>query len=140
LLAACGLMGGLAILEAIGMVTGGTIIGQAESASRVLIPITALLTVIYLMSAQYIGPIGKQAVREIIAGRLRAFFWGGVITLGLIIPFSAILLRHTAGLDSLLFKILAVIGEIVCGLSLTFIIMKTGAYNPLAPLSRPMSA
>ena len=137
---ACGLLGGFAFLEAIGMFSGGTIIKQAETASGVLIPITALLTVIYLISTQYIGPIGKQAVKEIISGHLSALFWGGVIIVGLIMPFLALLLGYAGVTTSPVLNILAVIGEIICGLSLTFIIMEIGAYNPLAPLSHPMSA
>jgi formate-dependent nitrite reductase membrane component NrfD len=134
LFVAAGLLGGFALFEGIGIICG-TDTGQAGTGGGILLGITALLLGIYLLSAQYMGPIGKQATKEIISGHLSVLFWGGAVIVGLIMPLSALLLGHAAVTTSFVSNILTMIGQIIGGLSLIFIIMEIGAYNPLAPLS-----
>ena len=130
----CGVLGGLGLSTIIAFGNGQVNI-VAETASRWLLIINALLIVIYLWRATCRGQTGKQSVVEQIRGQFAPVFWAGVITMGIIIPVVIAFASYFAGEASAVLLVIGVGCEITGGLSLRYCILKAGAYRPLLKLS-----
>jgi len=133
----CSILGGLGLTVALGMLGGNGNIDllAAESGSRILLIINAVLILVYLWGAFYMGPSGKAAVKEIVQGRAALVSWLGVFFIGIIIPLIAGLLGYLGINVSHTFLLLAVVSEIIGGLSLRYIMLKGGVYSPLIQIS-----
>ena len=127
-----GLLGGFALLMGLTL-TGlaATDLLALEETSRFFMVAGALLLIIFLWSATYMGETAKASVKRLITGALAPVFWIGLIILGIIIPLVASLLSfgdvHVA--PATLFA--AILCEIVGGLSLRYCLLKGGMYAPL---------
>jgi formate-dependent nitrite reductase membrane component NrfD len=128
-----GILGGLAVLMAI-MLVSGNMAGLAgvEEISRALMIAGALALIIYLWSATYMGATAKASVRELVTGRIAAVFWIGLVVLGIVIPLGVSLLSLRLEFSPAVL-IGAVISEIIGGLSLRYCLLKGGEYSPLIP-------
>ena len=58
-----------------------------------------------------------------------------MVLLGLIMPFIVALLGYVGMHVPKIMLLFSVVGEIICGLSLTYVILRCGAYSPLIPTS-----
>ena len=58
-----------------------------------------------------------------------------MVLLGTIMPFIVALLGHRGVDVSKLILFFGAVGQFICGLSLTYVILKGGAYSPLIPVS-----
>ncbi len=130
-----GVLDGFALVIAVAMFGGNVDILAAEDASRILLIITATLIAIYLWSATYMGPSGRQSVIELIRGSLAPVLWIGVVFCGIILPVAISLSTYFGGEASSLLLITAIISEMIGAFALKYSILKAGVYAPLIPVS-----
>jgi len=129
----CGVLDGFALILTIGLFGGNVDIMAAEAGSRWLLIINAFIITIYLWSATYMGPTGKQSVIELIKGRIAPVLWVGVILCGIIIPMGISISSYFVGEASPPLLIMAVICEMAGAVSLKYCILKSALYRPLIP-------
>lgn len=90
-------LAGFAALPLVVMVFGGaaTLAGVApvvEPALMVLLPANALLLLIYVWGMATATAAARESVRRLLSGECRLSFWGGVVGVGLVLPFLAVAL------------------------------------------------
>ena len=129
----CGILDGFALTLVTGLLGDNMEMGGAEAGSRLLLIVNAFLITIYLWSAVYTGPTGKQSVMEIIRGRLSAVLWLGVLLCGIVAPFAISIASYFAAEASPPLLITAVVLEMVGAFSLKYTILKSARYSPLIP-------
>ncbi|MBP1706780.1 MAG: padX1 [Chloroflexi bacterium] len=127
----CGFSGGLAIL--MGIVVGGSEsqIMSVENVTRVTLISFAVILIVYLWNSTYSSTAARDAVARMVGGSIASVFWVGVILLGVVIPIAisvATLFSHEPQVGLL---IIATICEIIGGLTLRYVILKSGVYSPL---------
>lgn len=127
----CGIMGGLGLSIVIALNSSQFDITAAETGSRWLLIINALLVATYLWRAANRETTGKQSVLEQIQGSTAPIFWIGVVVLGIIIPLIIAFSSYLVGEASAILLVTGVLCEIVGGLALRYCILKGGAYTPL---------
>lgn len=132
---ACGLLGGFAILQIIGVLGGNVDLIGIEFGSLALLFITAIFIITYTWGVSYSGPYGKTALKELLKGKVSPAFWLGVVLLGIVMPFAIALLSYKGMQVSKMVLFVGAVGKIICGLSLTYAVLKSGGYRPLIPLS-----
>jgi formate-dependent nitrite reductase membrane component NrfD len=131
----CGILGGFGLAVIIALNGGHVDIAAAETGSRWLLIINALLIATYLWRATLKGSAGKQSVMEQMQGSVAPIFWLGVVTLGIIIPLAIAFSSFFAGDISAALLVAGVACEIIGSLALRYCILKAGAYRPLLPIS-----
>jgi len=129
----CGLLGGFGLIVLIGLFDNNINIAIAESGSRWLLIINALLVISYLWTAVNRDSTGKQSVVEQMRGKVAPVFWTGIVTLGIVIPLAVAAVSYFAGHASSGILVAGVACEIVGGLTLRYCILKVGIYKPLFP-------
>ena len=130
-----GVLDGFALVMTIALFGGKVDIMAAEAGSRVFLIAAAILMAIYLWSATYIGPAGRQSVVELLRGGIAPILWVGVVLCGIILPVSISVATYFAGEASSLVLIVAIISEMIGAFSLKYCILKAGIYAPLIPTS-----
>jgi len=128
-----GVLDGLALILTIGLFGGHVDIRAAETGSRWLLMINAFILTIYLWSATYMGPTGRQSVTELIKGRIAPVLWVGVILCGIIIPMGVSVTSYLVGAVSSPLLIMAIGCEMMGAVSLKYCILKGALYKPLIP-------
>lgn len=131
----CGILGGFGLSVAIALFGGDVDLAVAETGSRWLLIINALLIAIYLWRASQRGETGKQSVLEQLQGGIAPVFWIGVVACGIVIPVVVAFTSYFVGEVSLSLILSGVVCEVVGGLSLRYCVLKAGAYRPLLPVS-----
>ena len=132
----CGILGGFGIAVIIALTTGDIELAAAETGSRWLLVINAIVIILYLWMASRREMTGSQSVLQHIRGELAVPFWAGIVTLGIVIPIIIAftgLVFHDMPSGVLLF---GVVCEIIGGLALRYCVLKAGAYKPL--VARPV--
>lgn len=122
-----GLCGGLAILLAINLgdpAQATAVVGVM----RVVLVAFAVFMAVYLWIATYESEAARDSVARVVKGNIAPVFWIGVVLLGIIMPIA--ILFTSAAVASL---IITVVGVIVGGVSLRYVILKAGLYSPLVP-------
>jgi formate-dependent nitrite reductase membrane component NrfD len=115
---------------------GGNItLSAAETGSRWLLIINALLIIIYLWTAANREATGKKSVMEQMRGNLAPVFWIGIVLLGIIIPLTIAFTSLITGEISSALLIAGVVCEVIGGLALRYCILKAGAYKPLIAIA-----
>jgi formate-dependent nitrite reductase membrane component NrfD len=127
-----GLLGGTALLMGIGLLWGGADRAVELDLIRWLLVIDAFVVITYLLSASYMGPGGKESVRELIQGGLAPVFWVGVVLCGILVPGISLYLGGELSVPWLAADVILILVG-VCGLN--YCILKGGLYNPLVPVS-----
>lgn len=130
-----GIMGGFGLAVIIALSGGQVDMATAETGSRWLLIINALLIATYLWRATLKGSAGKQSVMEQMQGSVAPIFWLGVVTLGIIIPLAIAFSSFFAGEASAALLVIGVACETIGSLALRYCILKGGAYRPLLPIS-----
>lgn len=131
----CGILGGFGLSVVIALNGGHVDITAAETGSRWLLIINALIIVIYLWRAANREPTGKQSVMEQMRGSVAPIFWAGIVVLGIIIPVAIAFSSYFAEETSALLLVAGVACEVIGGLALRYCILKAGAYTPLVTVS-----
>jgi formate-dependent nitrite reductase membrane component NrfD len=132
----CGVLSGFGLSVAIAIGGGNVDLGVAETGSRWLLIINALLIAIYLWSAANRETTGKQSVMEQVRGSNAPVFWVGIVVLGIIIPLVIAFSSYFIGEVSSALLIFGVACEIAGGLALRYCVLKAGAYKPLVAVAR----
>ena len=132
-----GLLGGFALLMGLAIVGIAAVdLIALEEASRFFMVAGILLLVIYLWSATYMNETAKASVKKLIAGSLAPIFWIGLIFIGLLVPLVVSVLSYADVHLASGVLLLAIICEIIGGLSLRYCLLKAGAYAPLIITNR----
>lgn len=128
-----GVADGLALVTGVGRVTGGINAASVESATRVVLIVNSLLILTYLINARYQSATAELSVKELIVGRLAVVFWGGIVVLGITVPFVISIVSLFAGEASLPILVVAIICHTIGAFSLKYGVLKVGIYRPLLP-------
>jgi formate-dependent nitrite reductase membrane component NrfD len=132
----CGILGGFGLSVVIALNGGNIALSAAETGSRWLLIINALLIIIYLWTAANREVTGKKSVMEQMRGSLAPVFWIGIVLLGIIIPLAIAFTSLMTGEVSSALLIAGVVCEVIGGLSLRYCVLKAGAYKPLVAILR----
>ena len=127
----CGLLGGFGLIVLIALFGNNINIAIAESGSRWLLIINALLIIAYLWTAVNRDATGKQSVVEQMRGKVALIFWIGIVALGIVIPLAVAAISYFAGHASAGILVAGVACEIIGGVTLRYCILKVGIYKPL---------
>jgi formate-dependent nitrite reductase membrane component NrfD len=127
----CGIMGGFGLSVIIALNGGNVALSAAETGSRWLLIINALLIVVYLWTAANRETTGRKSVMEQMRGNLAPVFWIGIVALGIVIPLAIAFSSYIAGEASPALLITGVVCEVIGGLALRYCVLKAGAYKPL---------
>lgn len=127
----CGFSGGLAIMLAIAIGGDAATLTAIENITRVTLISFAILLAVYLWNTTYNSAVARDAVKRVVGGEIAVFFWIGVVLFGVIIPIVISIATYymTDAPQALLLT--AVATEIIGGLSLRYVILKGGMYQPL---------
>ena len=93
----CGILGGFGLSVVIALNGGNIVLSAAETGSRWLLIINALLIVIYLWTAANREATGKKSVLEQMRGSLAPVFWIGIVLLGIVIPLTIAFIQLNYG-------------------------------------------
>lgn len=127
----CGFSGGIAILLGISLGGSEVQITSIENVARITLIAFAVILIVYLWNATYSSAVAKDAVARMMSGDIAAIFWVGVIILGIIIPIGVSIGSYYSGGASSALLITAVVSEVIGGLALRYVILKSGTYIPL---------
>jgi len=129
-----GVADGLALVMAVGLVTGEDVIATAESATRIMLIINSLLILSYLVNANYQSTTAELSVRELIRGKLAWVFWLGIVALGIAVPFVISIVSYFSGAEATAgLLVFAIICHTIGAFSLKYGVLKVGIYRPLLP-------
>jgi sulfite dehydrogenase (quinone) subunit SoeC len=133
-----GLWGGAEVTLGISLANGNLEAGAGvENWIRILLIGFVLLVPVYLISIRYASLNGQASVRSITAGQWALLFWLAVVVMGMLIPAVAVIVSFGLGLEQTPSALLYF--AILCGLagdlSLRYLILRCGMYNPLIPSS-----
>jgi formate-dependent nitrite reductase membrane component NrfD len=129
-----GVADGLALVMAVGLVTGEDVIATAESATRIMLILNSLLIVSYLVNANYQSTTAELSVKELIRGKLAWVFWLGIVALGIVVPFVISIVSYFSGAESTTgLLVFAIICHTIGAFSLKYGVLKVGIYRPLLP-------
>jgi formate-dependent nitrite reductase membrane component NrfD len=127
-----GIADGLALIMGVGLATGEEVIPAAESVTRWLLIINALLIIFYLVNANYQSTTAELSVKELVRGHVAWVFWGGIVLLGIVVPFViSIVGLFTEEATGLL--IFAIVCHTIGAFSLKYGVLKVGIYRPILP-------
>jgi formate-dependent nitrite reductase membrane component NrfD len=132
----CGVLGGFGLSVIIALNGGNIALSAAETGSRWLLIVNALLIIVYLWAAANREATGKKSVTEQMRGSLAPAFWIGIVLLGIIIPLVIVFTSLIMGEISSAFLITGVVCEVIGGLALRYCVLKAGAYKPLVAIPR----
>ncbi len=127
----CGILGGFGLSVVIALNGGHVDIMAAETGSRWLLIINALIIAIYLWAAANREPTGKQSVIEQMRGSVAPIFWIGIVVLGIIIPLAIAFSSYFVVKVESALLVTGVACEVAGGLALRYCVLKAGAYKPL---------
>jgi formate-dependent nitrite reductase membrane component NrfD len=127
----CGFSGGLAIMVAIALNGDAATLASIENITRITLIGFAIILGVYLWNATYSSTVAKDAVARVIGGDIAVFFWIGVVVLGVVIPIGISIGTYFTHSTSSALLLTAVVTEIIGGLSLRYVILKGGTYEPL---------
>lgn len=122
------LMGGTGLTLGIVAGTGNQSVDieTLEALARILMMIAAFTIGIYLWISYQVNPTAKYSVRQLIKGQAAPYFLGGVIILGLVVPFTVASLPAPPVVIAI-----ASACELVGGFCLRYSILKAGVYAPI---------
>ena len=129
-----GVADGLALIMAVGLVTGEEVISTAESATRIMLIINSLLIVSYLVNANYQSTTAELSVKELVRGHVAWVFWLGIVLLGILVPFIISVASYFTGEEATTgLLVFAIVCHTIGAFSLKYGVLKVGIYRPLLP-------
>jgi protein NrfD len=129
-----GVADGLALMMAVALVTGEELIGTAESITRILLMVNALLIIVYLVNANYQSSTAELSVKELVRGPVAWVFWLGIVTLGIAVPLVISVVSYFTGQEaSTGLLVFAICCHTIGAFSLKYGVLKVGIYRPLLP-------
>lgn len=132
-----GIADGIALLIAVGMITGGVDFSTMEAVTRILLLVNVLLIGTLIMNAYYQSDTAGLSARELLTGRAAVPFWVGVILLGILLPMGISLQTLLSGAaETHGWMIVAVIAHTIGAFALKYCILKVGIYEPILPKAK----
>lgn len=130
-----GIADGFALIMAIGPGDAHFDMMLAEVGTRILLIINAIIMATYLWNATYTSKTAKYSAMLLLQGSLALPFWGGVITLGIIIPFAISVSGTVVGEASVPLLIAAAAVHTIGTVALKYCLLKAGIHNPVIPVT-----
>lgn len=125
---------GFAILLILGLFGADISITELKPIILTLLLVNVFFLTMYLLGSTYMGPAGQEAIRRLLKHFPTAVvFWVGVVTLGIILPFTVSVLGYLVEDVSPAVLILGVAGRMVGAFGLMYCLLKVGIYKPLLP-------
>jgi formate-dependent nitrite reductase membrane component NrfD len=134
----CGILGGFGLSVVIALNGGGIVLHDAETGSRWFLAANAVVIALYLWTAARRDETGRKSVAQQLHGEMTGMFWGGIVTLGIVVPAVIALVSIFTGSATSGLLLAGVVCEIAGGLALRYCVLKAGAYKPL--VARPAAA
>jgi protein NrfD len=129
-----GVADGLALIMAVGMVIADNLTGTAETVTRILLIVNALLIIVYLVNANYQSTTAELSVKELIRGHVAWVFWLGIVILGISVPLIISVVSYFTKVEtSTGLLIFAICCHTIGAFSLKYGVLKVGIYRPLLP-------
>jgi formate-dependent nitrite reductase membrane component NrfD len=129
-----GVADGLALVMAVGLVTGQDVIAAAESATRIMLIINSMMIMSYLINANYQSETAELSVKELIRGHMAWVFWIGIALLGILVPFVISVASYFTGKEAAAgLLVFAIVCHTIGAFSLKYGVLKVGIYRPLLP-------
>jgi formate-dependent nitrite reductase membrane component NrfD len=129
-----GIADGFGLIMAVGLAGGNINIASAEMWGRITLVVSALVIVIYLISVGRNSQVARLSVKELIVGRVAVAFWGGLITLGIIVPLAISVSSLFTGTEaSTIMLIIAITCHTIGAFSLKYCLLKVGIHRPITP-------
>lgn len=129
---AYGLRGGAAALLVTAAVGGGGAqLHEVEMVKLWAALSTAILMLLFLVSAGLRGGAAEVSLRELVAGRVSAAFYGGVVLLGLVVPIGIGAAGAVTGLSAPVVG-LAAVASMIGDFYVKYCVMKAGVFVPIA--------
>ena len=128
---AYGLRGGAALLLVAASVAGDVFdIDAVEAVKLWVVVSTAVLIMLYLVTASRTGGAAQRSVEELIAGRISPAFYGGTVLFGILLP---IVLGAAGAVGGLGLPVLGLLGaaSLVGDFYVKYCIVKAGVYLPI---------
>ncbi len=126
-----GIADGLALILAVGLITGGVDFHAIEYASQWALILNVILIGTYLINASYTSATAEYSVMQLIRGKVARAFWIGVILLGILVPLVVSLLSIFVLPFMPLLLIFAVIAHTIGAFALKYCVLKVGIYRPI---------
>ena len=70
---------------------------MAESVTRILLIVNALLIIVYLVNANYQSTTAELSVKELVRGHVAWVFWLGIVGLGIVVPLVISVVSYFTG-------------------------------------------
>ncbi len=129
-----GVADGFGLVMGVGLAGGDASVAWAETGSSYLLIINALLIIVYLISARYTSEVAKISVQELLTGPSAVMFWGGLVTIGMVIPAAISLVSLVSGGEvSTVLLLIAIVAHTLGAFALKYCLLKEGIYRPLLP-------
>ncbi len=128
-----GVADGFGLAMAVGLAGGDASVSWAETGSSYLLIINVLLIIVYLISARYTSEVAKISVKELLTGPSAFMFWGGLVTLGMVIPAAISVVSLFSGEVPIVLLIIAIVTHTLGAFALKYCLLKEGIYRPLLP-------
>ena len=128
------LWGGIGLLVGMNLLAGANI-EVMESWARVLLLGYGFLMVLYLLTMRYRSHTAAASIQRMVAGDLKALFWGGVVLIGFVYPAIVNGMSYTTGPGWVYpgALTLGIICEGIGDLSMRYCILRSALYAPLIP-------
>ncbi|MDP2268981.1 MAG: DmsC/YnfH family molybdoenzyme membrane anchor subunit, partial [Deltaproteobacteria bacterium] len=128
-------MGGLGLFLPLGLYGGLEYrdVLFLEHNIRFLLLVSSVLLAIYLVTVGYTGRAGKESLLVLLRGDSSAMFYGGVVCLGILMPFIASLFLYATGNLSRPLLYTAMFGELTGSFLLRYCLLRAGIYMCLIP-------
>lgn len=128
-------MGGLGLFLPLGLYGGLEYrdVLFLEHNIRFLLLISSVLLAIYLVTVGYTTGAGKESLLVLLRGNSSAMFYGGVVFLGILMPFIASLFLYATGNLSRPLLYTAMLGELMGSFLLRYCLLRAGIYTSLIP-------
>ena len=130
-----GIADGLALIMAIGLGGGQVDNAAADTASRILLVVNAVIMASYLWKATYVSKTASYSAMLLLKGNLAPLFWAGVVSCGIIIPLVILASGYFAGNAPIALLFTAIVSHTIGAFTLKYCLLKAGIHNPVLPLT-----
>lgn len=127
-----GIADGFALIIAIGLAGGDVSLGAAETGSRIMLIVSAVILAAYLVNAFYKSPASRKAVIDLMEGHSAIAFWLGVVILGILVPIAmSIISAFVSAVMEPQILIIATICHTLGAFALKYCLLREGIHRPL---------
>lgn len=126
---------GFALFMAVGLAGAQVNMAAAETGTRWILIINALMMIAYLWNATYTHKTSKYSAMLLLKGSLAPTFWIGVAGFAIIIPLVISVSSLFVGEAVAALLITAVVLHTIGAVALKYTVLKAGVHNPICPVT-----